>query len=153
MIHWTTFEAQIDALLSQEPDMVSEQTISNAMRAVAFLILYSLIASMIPTAYGPYLRVGIALVIAVGIFFAVDLVRVILRGGPLDHRGMGSVLRPWVSAAHPLFVLVTAVAVDGFRSMAAVPEVVLVPLAVAVGAVVVLDQSSGIIGVGRWTPP
>jgi len=153
MIHWTTFEAQIDALLSQEPDMVSEQTISNAMRAVAFLILYSLIASMIPTAYGPYLRVGIALVIAVGIFFAVDLVRVILRGEPLSITEEWALYSVRGLVLLILFVLVTAVAVDGFRSMAAVPEVVLVPLAVAVGAVVVLDQSSGIIGVGRWTPP
>lgn len=58
--------------------MVSGRTIANAMRAAAFLILYSLIASMAPPTYGPYLRVGIALLSTVGIVVAVDVGRVLL---------------------------------------------------------------------------
>ena len=123
--------------------MVTGQTISNAMRAAAFLILYSLIASMLSTAYSPYLRVAIALVIAVGIFLAVDLVRATLRGKPL------SVTEEWALYSVRglvlliLFVLVTAVTVDGFRSATGVPEVALVPLAVAFGAVVVFGPVVG----------
>jgi hypothetical protein len=123
--------------------MVSGQTISNGMRAAAFLILYSLIASMFSSVYGPYLRVGIALIIAIGIFLAVDLVRAIRRGGPL------SITEDWALYSVRglilliLFVFVTAVAVDGFRSVTGIPEVALVPLAVAVGAVVVFGPVVG----------
>lgn len=117
--------------------MVAEQTISNAMRAAVFLILYSLIASMVPTAYGPYLRVGITLMIAVGIFFAVDLVRVVFQGEPLSITDDWALYSVRGLVLLILFVFVTAVAVDGFRSVTAIPEVALVPLAVAVGAAVV----------------
>lgn len=123
--------------------MVSEQTISNAMRAVAFLILYSLIASMIPIAYGPYLRVGIALLVAVGIFFTVDLVRAILREESLSITEEWALYSVRGLVLLILFVFVTAVAVDGFRSTTVVPEVALVPLAVAVGGVVVFGPVVG----------
>ncbi|MDZ7747004.1 MAG: hypothetical protein U5K28_11025 [Halobacteriales archaeon] len=123
--------------------MVSEQTISNAMRGVAFLLLYSLIASIIPIAYSPYLRGGLALLVAVGIFFAVDLVRVFLREESFSITEEWTLYSVRGLVLLILFVFVTAVAVDGFRSTTVVPEVALVPLAVAVGAVVVFGPVVG----------
>lgn len=123
--------------------MVSERTISNAMRTAAFLILYSLVASMLPAAYGPYLRIGIALVIAVGIFLALDLLRATLRGEPLSITEEWALYSVRGLVLLILFVLVTAVAVDSFRSVTGIPESILVPLAVAVGAVVVFGPAVG----------
>lgn len=123
--------------------MVSARTFVDAWRALAFLLLYGLLATGLAQMFSPYTRVGLALVGAVAVFAAMDLLPGVARGEfpSLDTDGMLYSVRGVVLLV--LFVLVMAVTLDGLRAGTGFGEATVTFVSVVVAIAVVFGPVVG----------
>lgn len=119
--------------------MVSDRTLTDAWHALAFLLVYGLVATAIAPRFTPYPRVLATLAITIGIFGALDILPALARGE-----------RPLLNTKSRLYsvrglvmlisiVLVTAVTIDWLRATTAFSEVVVTATGVTVGVAVVVS--------------
>mgnify|MGYP000103029276 FL=1 len=118
--------------------MVSERTFTDAAYALAFLLLYGLVATVIAPQFTAYLRVLAALFVSISIFGALDILPALASGErPLfDSESRLYSVRGIVVLIS--LVLVTAVAADRLRATTALSDAVVTATGFVVGVAVVL---------------
>lgn len=118
--------------------MVSERTFTDASSALAFLLVYGVVATAIAPRFTAYLRVLAALFISIGIFGAVDILPALARRERpvLDTESRLYSVRGLVILIS--LVLVTAVTADWLRAATVLSEIVVIAIGIAVGIAVVL---------------
>lgn len=118
--------------------MVSERTFTDAWHALAFLLVYGLVATAIAPRFMPYPRVLAALAVTIFIFGALDILPALARGERplLDTESRLYSVRGLVMLIS--VVLVTAVTVDWLRAVTAFSEAVVTATGFSLGVAVVI---------------
>lgn len=123
--------------------MVSRRTVTDAGRALAFLLLYGLVASALAPRLDPYFRVLGTLLVSVAVFAVVDVLPALVRSE-----------RPLIAANSRLYsvrglillillILVTAVTADWLRRATDLSDVVVTVTGFVAGVAVVLGPVAG----------